>query len=86
MALVAVRVKPNSRKPGIDVAARAIEARVAAPARDGAANDAARRALAEALGIPLLRIRLKRGATSRTKYFEIDGLELNEAFVRLRAR
>jgi len=86
MALVAVSVKPNSRNPGIVVAAREIEVRVAAPARDGAANDAVRRTLAEALGLPLAKVRLKRGAASRTKVFEVAGLERGEVEARLRRR
>ena len=64
---------------------RGIEVRVAAPPREGAANDAVRRALAEALGLPVSRIRLIRGAAARTKLFEIEGLERSEIEGRIRA-
>lgn len=43
-----------------------------APPDKGAANDAVRRLLADALGIPVGRITLRLGATSRNKVFEID--------------
>jgi hypothetical protein len=51
-----------------------VRARVAARPVDGAANDALRRLLAEALDVPVARITLLRGARSRTKVVAIDGL------------
>jgi uncharacterized protein YggU (UPF0235/DUF167 family) len=84
VAVIAVTVKPSSRKPGIALSAEAIEIRVAAPPRDGAANQAVRLALAQALGVPVSRVRLKRGASAHIKFFEIDGLEHAEVFARLR--
>jgi uncharacterized protein YggU (UPF0235/DUF167 family) len=85
VAVIAVTVKPSSRSPGIALSSEAIAIRVAAPPRDGAANQAVRLALAQALGVPVSSIRLKRGASARTKFFEIDGLERAEVFARLRA-
>jgi uncharacterized protein YggU (UPF0235/DUF167 family) len=51
-----------------------LRARVAARPVDGAANDALRRLLAEALDVPVARITLVRGARSRTKVVAIDGV------------
>jgi uncharacterized protein YggU (UPF0235/DUF167 family) len=67
------------------LSSEAIEVRVAAQPRDGAANEAVRRTLAEALGIPVARVSLKRGAGARIKFFEIDGLERAAVFARLRS-
>jgi uncharacterized protein YggU (UPF0235/DUF167 family) len=47
--------------------------RVAAPAVDGRATEAARRALAEAMGVSPRHVTLRRGAASRSKVFEIEG-------------
>lgn len=74
MVRIVVTVKPGSREPGITVSAAGVEVRVAAPARDGKANDAVRDALAAALGRPKSAVTLARGASARTKAFEIDGL------------
>ena len=49
-------------------------ARVAARPVDGAANDALRRLLADALDIAPSRVTLASGGTSRTKRMELDGL------------
>jgi len=84
MALVSVKVTPGSHRPGIALTPTGIAARVTARAREGAANDAVRRALARALGVSLATVRLKRGATSRTKLFEVDGLDMGEVLARLR--
>lgn len=48
---------------------------VAAPPVDGAANDELTRFLAGALGLRARQVRLVGGAGSRTKRFEIDGLD-----------
>jgi uncharacterized protein YggU (UPF0235/DUF167 family) len=48
--------------------------RVAAPARDGLANEAVRAALAAALGCPKRAVTLVRGAAARHKTFAIAGL------------
>ncbi len=83
MTTLAVTVKPGSKRPGIAVAAGGIELRVAAPAREGRANEAARRALAGALDLSLRDVTLLRGATARRKVFGIDGLSADEVRRRL---
>lgn len=73
-----VRVSPRARRAavgglhaGADSAALMVAVREAPS--DGAANDAARRALAEALAVPPSALRLLRGARSRDKLFAVAG-------------
>jgi uncharacterized protein YggU (UPF0235/DUF167 family) len=49
-------------------------ARVAARPVDGAANEALRRLMADALDIAPSRVKLASGATARTKRLELDGV------------
>ena len=73
-----VRVTPRARRaavspppPGRDEAA--LQVSVPAAPADGAANEAVRRALAEALACPASAVRLLRGATVRDKTFAVSG-------------
>ena len=52
-----------------------LRARVAAPAIEGAANQALLRLLADELDIPKRDVRLIAGAASRTKLIVIDGVD-----------
>jgi len=81
---LAVTVKPGSKRPGVTLAGESVEVRVAAPALEGRANQAARRALEDALGLPQRDVVLVRGAASRRKVFEIAGLSAADALNRLR--
>jgi uncharacterized protein YggU (UPF0235/DUF167 family) len=49
--------------------------RVAAPAADGAANEALLRLLASELGVPRNAVRLIAGATGRNKVVVIEGID-----------
>jgi uncharacterized protein YggU (UPF0235/DUF167 family) len=74
---VAVRVKPGAsrtRVGGCHAGPRgpALIVAVTAPAVDGRATEAARRAIAEALGLRPAAVTLRAGATSRDKIFAID--------------
>ena len=60
-----------------------IRIRVGAAPEDGRATEAARRALAKALGLRRTAVALEAGATSRTKRFRVDGLEEATARQRL---
>ncbi len=60
--------------------------RVRAAPEAGKATDEAARALADALGVPPTRVRLRTGARSRTKTFEVEGLSSDDLHRRLRAR
>jgi len=77
MVIVAVRVKPGSARARVGgrhdgVNGPALVLAVQERAVDGRATEAARRALAEALGVPKARVSLKAGAASRDKLFAID--------------
>jgi uncharacterized protein (TIGR00251 family) len=84
MTTLTVLVRPGSRRPGISVASDAVvEVRVSAPAHDGRANEAVRKALAAALARPQSSITLVRGQTARHKTFAIIGLSRDDVFARL---
>lgn len=73
---VAVRVKPGSARARVGGRhdgphGAALIVAVTAPAVDGRATEAARRALAEALGVRRSTVALKTGATSRDKLFRV---------------
>jgi uncharacterized protein YggU (UPF0235/DUF167 family) len=76
---VRVRVTPRGGRDGIDgVEALAdgravLNVRVRSAPQDGAANEAARRLLAKALGVPASAVNLAGGATGRVKTFRIAG-------------
>ena len=70
--MIAVRVTPNARRPGIERKDGQILIRVSAPPEAGRATEAARVALAGAMGVAKSRLTLFRGATSREKLFRFD--------------
>lgn len=76
MARLLVRAQPGARREGFtgwfgDLPKFAVRA----PAVDGAANEALERAVAAALGLPRRSVRLIGGAASRTKRFDVDGVD-----------
>lgn len=86
MAYVRVRVTPGARESTIgewkdDI----LRVKVREPAEKGRANEAVARLLAKSLAVPPTAVTLKRGATSREKLFEIDGLTDDEVRKRLNA-
>ena len=83
-AMLAVRVQPGARRREVAgwLADGALKLRVTEPPEDGRANRAVEALLAEALGVPASRVRVTRGASSRSKVVEIEGLD--EATVRAR--
>jgi uncharacterized protein YggU (UPF0235/DUF167 family) len=85
MGLVTVRVVPRSSRTSVGLDDRGIRVRVRAASEDGRATEEARRALAEALGVPGTGVSLRRGGRSRTKVFEVEGVVQREAEMRLRA-
>ncbi len=85
MALVRLRVTAGASRDAIagwqgDV----LRLRVAAPPERGKANEAALRLLATALGLERRRLRLVRGATSREKLVQVEGVEEEDLKARLR--
>lgn len=71
-ATFAVRVTPGARRAKLEVGDGLIRISVTAPPEDGRATEAAREALARALGVARTRLTLIRGATSRDKVFRLD--------------
>jgi uncharacterized protein YggU (UPF0235/DUF167 family) len=57
----------------------ALRLKLAAPPEDGRANRLATELIAEAFGLPKSSVRLVRGASSRSKHFELQGLEESRA-------
>ena len=68
---VALRATPGARAEALALEDGKLTARVRAKPQDGTANEAVRRLLAEAFGIPASRVELLRGATAREKLFRI---------------
>jgi uncharacterized protein (TIGR00251 family) len=78
MVLVAVKVQPKSRRPGVqglapDIEGERLRIGVAEPAEDGRANRAVCDILARALDLPAAAISVTHGKTSRQKTIQIDG-------------
>ncbi len=69
---LALHVQPGAKRTEVSgLHGVALKIRVAAPAVDGKANAVLLRFLAEAFGVPLRRVRIVRGATSRDKTVEV---------------
>jgi uncharacterized protein YggU (UPF0235/DUF167 family) len=79
MATISVRVRPRSSRPGVEVRDGHIVVRVGAPPAEGRATEEVRRLLAKALDVPRSSVRLRSGAASRDKVFEVDGVSDAEA-------
>lgn len=93
MITIAVRVKPGASRTRVGGAhdgphGPALVIAVTAPAVDGRATEAARRALAEALGVRRSAVALRSGATSRDKLFTVaaDPAEVADRVSLLRGR
>lgn len=72
-ATIAVRVTPNARRAGVDLAGGQIRIAVTETPEAGKATEAARAALAKAMGVAKTRLVLQRGAISRDKVFRLEG-------------
>ncbi|MFN3641476.1 MAG: DUF167 domain-containing protein [Gemmobacter sp.] len=70
-AEIAVRVTPRARHDAVLEGPDGIALRVTAPPADGATNAAARRVLAQALGVAPSRLVLVAGAAARIKRFRV---------------
>jgi len=83
MGRVEVRVTPGARDEAVlGWQDGVLRVRARARAEAGQANDAVCRLLAQTLGVPPRAVSIRRGATSRQKSVNVDGL--NEADLRKR--
>ena len=78
MATITVRVAPRSGRTAVESGSDGVVVRVRAAPEGGRATEEAARALAAELGIPPSRVRLRSGARSRTKTFDVDGLSSDD--------
>lgn len=88
-ATVAVRVKPGAGRDRVGgrydgPLGPALVVAVAAPAVDGRATEATRRALADALDVRPAAVTLRAGAHSRDKLFTVEGRGAAERACQLR--
>jgi uncharacterized protein (TIGR00251 family) len=81
--LLEIRVQPRASRNELVVRDAAFTLRLTAPPVEGAANLAARRFLAELLGLPPSRISLERGEAARTKRLRIHGAHAPDVAARL---
>lgn len=72
MATVTVRVVPRAGRTAVESGTGGLVIRVRAAAEGGRATEEARRALASVAGLAPSAVRLRTGARSRTKVFEVD--------------
>jgi uncharacterized protein (TIGR00251 family) len=85
-ARLSVQVQPRaSRNEIVAAAGGSLRVRVTAPPAGGAANDAVRALLAEALDCPRSAVTILRGHSARTKLVGIAGVAPEEARARLAA-
>ena len=80
---IEVRVQPGARRNEVTRHGGELRVRVTAPAERGKANEAVVALLAERLGLPKSALRVMRGASSRRKTIEINGLTADETMRRL---
>jgi uncharacterized protein (TIGR00251 family) len=76
MTMLSVRVQPGAPRAGLKGwrADGALQLAVSAPPEDGKANRAVLELLADVLGIGVRALRVQRGAGSKSKWIEIEGL------------
>jgi uncharacterized protein YggU (UPF0235/DUF167 family) len=83
--LIPVRARPASRREGVDgLHDGALKIATTAPPDRGRANERIGRVLAGLLGLPPSAVTCVSGATSRSKTYAAEGLDLEQARHRLR--
>lgn len=84
---LSLHVQPGAqRSEVVGLANGVLRVRVAAPAKEGRANEALVDLLASVLGVPKTRIRVVRGLATRNKVVAMQGLSQEEVLQRLLAR
>jgi hypothetical protein len=86
-ARIAVRVQPGARRDALvdRLSTGEWKLAVSAPPEGGRANEAVVELVAGLLGVKRRQVEVARGASSRAKTIEVDGLEAAEAERRLAA-
>lgn len=83
-----LEVQPSARSEGFPAGFNPwrgrIQARVAAPAEDGKANEALRGLVSTFFAVPHAQVVLAQGATARQKTVVVHGVPVKEALARLR--
>lgn len=69
-----VSIKPSSKASSVEKAGDEYTVRVKEPVVDGKANQALVKLVAQYFNVPKTHVNIVRGATSRRKTIEIDGL------------
>jgi uncharacterized protein (TIGR00251 family) len=78
--VVAVHAQPGAgRTELVGRHGDALKIRVAVPPERGRANDALAKLLAETFGVKAAAVRVVSGETSRSKRFQVDGIDLETA-------
>ena len=86
MARLAVKVHPRARRNALAGRVEGVwKLELTAPPAGGRANEACIRFFADLAGVPLARVRILRGQTSRSKVIEIEGIAPEELEARLRS-
>ncbi len=81
--MLEIKVKPGSKRPGVSRDGERLVVAVAARAIEGAANEGALNALAEALGVAPSRLAIARGHRGRLKTIVVSGLTPEEVRARV---
>lgn len=68
---IRVEVKPNSKRTAVEVVEDHLVVRVKEPPKEGKANEAVLRAIAEHFGVPKRDVRLVSGEAARHKVIEV---------------
>jgi hypothetical protein len=84
---LALRVQPGAKRNALLARSASGEWKVAvtAPPVEGAANEAVVELMSELLGVKRRQVTVARGASSRSKTIEVEGLDEAEAHMRLEA-
>jgi len=83
MGRITVRVVPRSGRAAVEIGPDGPVVRVRSVPQDGKANREAAAVLAAALGVPKTSVRLRAGASSRVKVFDVEGLSERDLLTRL---
>jgi uncharacterized protein YggU (UPF0235/DUF167 family) len=84
MASITVRVVPRSGRTEVEVGPGGVIVRVRSAPERGRATQEAARALADAFDVAPSRVRLRAGARSRTKTFDVEDMTPEELERRIR--